>query len=123
MKAIQLAVVCGTLVAAAMVGAAIAATWQPTHTNMLLLVFGIAATVMAVVFAAVFSFIVGSRVTRGGRSVASVQQPAQVIGGMGRPLPPPPALLGGPGATNAGTYNSLGRYDLAVMSEPWAEVD
>jgi hypothetical protein len=122
MRIIELAVVGAVLLASAIVGTAIAATWQPAHTNMLLMVFGIGVTLMFVAGGLVFGFAVGWRITKGGRNAPAVQQP-QVIGGMGRPLPPPPALLGAPGATNAGTYNSAGNYIMPAMSEPWGEVD
>jgi hypothetical protein len=123
MRTLEVGVVGFFLVAGGFMAWSIGQTWQPAHTNMLLLVFGIAVTVMAVVFAAVFSFIVGWRITKGGRGSSGAQQPAQVIGGMGRPLPPPPTLLGGGNATNAGTYNSAGNYIMPAMSEPWGEVD
>lgn len=123
MRTIEVGVVGFVLVCAGFMAWSIGQTWQPTHTNMLLVVFGIAVTVMAVVFAAVFSFIVGMRVTKPGRS--SSTQPAQgayTISGHARALPPPPALLGA-GQPEAGSWESAGNYQLPVTSEPWAEAD
>lgn len=123
MRIIELAIVGAALVASAVVGLAVANTWQPTHTNMLLMVFGIGVTLAFVAGGIVFGFAVGWRITKGGRSERAAPPAVQVIGGAGRPLPPPPALLGGPGATDAGSYSSAGSYSLPVLAEPWAEVD
>lgn len=72
---------------------AIGSTWQPTHTNQLLMVFGIAVTLAATVFAAVAGVIVGMWLTKNRRAQAASPNAPQVIAGQGYRLPDPPATL------------------------------